>query len=281
MIFEHIMKPDMFTGITLFLFLTGTFICYTLLVAKLLDTIARLQTNLADTCRELLHVLAKGVSNIMTKKGDGDLSQELLYNKKSLSELLVESTSEKDYTEFIEKVTTIVKDLYANYQFLRQDPAPDDFQSGYFIAFQIIRGEYPTEFEQLFRMAIDKGLDERKINKLFIEQVEQGNVLELGDCVIDPMGTGLSSILQADTVRVNITFAPKEYAEKKQVELDKLKAQSEQRVAEQKEIAQQKDQALISVRIATALLDELVSEVAEKHELTELVEKIKESMGYL
>lgn len=275
------MKNDIFTGIVTFIFLTGLFVCYTLFIAKMTEKVIRLQTSLADTCRELIRVIAKGVSNIMNTKGDGDLSKEMLYNHKSLSELLVETTNEKDYTDFINGITAIVKDLYSNYQFLRQDPAKDDFQSGYFLAFQIIRGEYPVEFENLFRLAIDKGLDMVKLNKLFVEQVVNGNVLDLGECVVDPAGTGLSSILQADTVRVNVTFAPKEYAEKKQQELDKLKEQSEKRLAEQKELAEQKDRALVSVRLATALLDELVDEIAEKHELTELVEKIKESMGYL
>ena len=206
--------------------------------------------------------------------------ENVIINEQTLSDLLVEKASDADYQLFIEKLTKIVQDLYSNYQFLRQDPQPDDFMSGYFLGFQIFREEYPVEYEYLFRLAIDRGLDDVKINKLFVEALQNGTVLSLGDAIVDPNLSGCSSILQAQEIRVNIVFAPKEYMERKEELIKEKTAEMEKQKKEQQELAIQKDNVVKSARLAEAVINELVDEVAEKHELQELVKQIKESMGY-
>lgn len=261
-------------------FSTTVFICYNLFVAQTVKTIF----DLRKTAQVVLTDRATELTRKLTKILKGDVQelpeQNEIINEQTLSDLLVEKATDADYKLFLEKLTWIVKDLYANYQFLRQDPQPDDFMSGYFLGFQIFREEYPVEYEYLFRLAIDRGLDDIKINKLFVEALQNGDVLPLGDAIVDPTLSGCSSILQAQEVRVNIVFAPKEYMERKEALIEEKTAEMEKQKKEQQELAIQKDNVVKSARLAEAVINELVDEVAEKHELQELVKQIKESMGY-
>lgn len=261
-------------------FSTTVFICYNLFVAQTVKTIF----DLRKTAQVVLTDRATELTRKLTKILKGDVQelpeQNEIINEQTLSDLLVEKATDADYKLFLEKLTWIVKDLYANYQFLRQDPQPDDFMSGYFLGFQIFREEYPVEYEYLFRLAIDRGLDDIKINKLFVEALQNGEVLPLGDAIVDPNLSGCSSILQAQEVRVNIVFAPKAYMERKEELIEEKTAEMEKQKKEQQELAIQKDNVVKSARLAEAVINELVDEVAEKHELQELVKQIKESMRY-
>ena len=261
-------------------FSTTVFICYNLFVAQTVKTIF----DLRKTAQVVLTDRATELTRKLTKILKGDVQelpeQNEIINEQTLSDLLVEKATDADYKLFLEKLTWIVKDLYANYQFLRQDPQPDDFMSGYFLGFQIFREEYPVEYEYLFRLAIDRGLDDIKINKLFVEALQNGEVLPLGDAIVDPNLSGCSSILQAQEVRVNIVFAPKAYMERKEELIEEKTAEMEKQKKEQQELAIQKDIVVKSARLAEAVINELVDEVAEKHELQELVKQIKESMRY-
>lgn len=261
-------------------FSTTVFICYNLFVAQTVKTIF----DLRKTAQVVLTDRATELTRKLTKILKGDVQelpeQNEIINEQTLSDLLVEKATDADYKLFLEKLTWIVKDLYANYQFLRQDPQPDDFMSGYFLGFQVFREEYPVEYEYLFRLAIDRGLDDIKINKLFVEALQNGEVLPLGDAIIDPNLSGCSSILQAQEVRVNIVFAPKAYMERKEELIEEKTAEMEKQKKEQQELAIQKDNVVKSARLAEAVINELVDEVAEKHELQELVKQIKESMRY-
>lgn len=262
-------------------FSTTVFICYNLFVAQTVKTIFDLRKKAQVVLTERATELTKKLTKIL--KGDVQELPEkenVIINEQTLSDLLVEKASDADYKLFIEKLTEIVKDLYSNYQFLRQDPQPDDFMSGYFLGFQVFREEYPVEYEYLFRLAIDRGLDDIKINKLFVEALQNGEVLPLGDAIVDPNLSGCSSILQAQEVRVNIVFAPKAYMERKEELIEEKTAEMEKQKKEQQELAIQKDNVVKSARLAEAVINELVDEVAEKHELQELVKQIKESMRY-
>lgn len=227
--------------------------------------------------------ITTNIKAILKKEEDvlEDTAIPVLVNEKNLEELLVDTATDADYQTFLDEIVWVVQDLYKNYQFLRQDPTPDDYNSGYYLAFQFIRGEYPEKYEKLFRLAIDRGLDPIKLNNLFVERAEKGEVLALGNAEVDSTQTGLSSILQGQDVRISITFAPKAYMEKKQELIDARQKEYEEKLAEQQEIAKQKDDALKSIRLAQVVLNNLVDEIAEKHDLQELVNQTKESMGYL
>lgn len=222
-------------------------------------------------------ILTKEISKILEGE-QVNMSNEIIKNTRPLSELLEERATDIAYDSFVEKLGNIVKDLYENYQFLQQNPAKDDFTSGYFLGFQVIREEYPVEYENLFRMAIDANLDELEINKRFIKAIKEGKVIPLGTAVIDEMQTGCSSILQAQVVRVNIVFGTPEYMEKQEAEREKRKEDIEKEREKQLEVLKAKDSILNTLRLTEAVANELIDEVAEKHELTELVTKFREGL---
>lgn len=206
---------------------------------------------------------------------------EITENTKTLSGLLENHATEEDYKNFIETLIEVIKDLYANFQFLRQDPAEEDYFSGYFLAMQVIRQEYPREYESLFRLSVDKGLKPLKLSQLFVEYLKEGKVIPLGDAVIDESQSGISSIMQGDTVRVNITFAPKSYMEKKQEILDKRKEDNDKEAKRLQEEAKDKDAALNAIRVATKVLEEATDRVVKENNLETLVEDTKKALGML
>lgn len=261
-------------------FSTLYYLCYNLLVAQQVRDKALTSRALTSLQRYQLQEVTTKLQLLLKKEGN-DLTDTVRMNTKSLSDLLVDEATEADYLTFVEGIAEVVRDLYKNYQFLRQDPAPEDYTSGYFLVFQFIRGEYPEKYEELFRLAIDKGLDQLKINQLFVEKVAEGDVLALGNAEIDTAQTGVSSILQGQDVRVSITFAPEEYAKRKQEQLDEFVEKRNAEREAQMELAKQKDDALKAIRLAEVVINELIEDIAEKHELEELVSKTKESLGYL
>lgn len=277
------MKISFFELFIIFTFSFTYYVCYNFLVANLVKKNVEMKEELTLLLTDKVTSITTNIKAILKKEEDvlEDTAIPVLVNEKNLEELLVDTATDADYQTFLDEIVWVVRDLYKNYQFLRQDPAPDDYNSGYYLAFQFIRGEYPEKYENLFRLAIDKGLDPIKLNNLFVERAEKGEVLALGNAEVDSTQTGLSSILQGQDVRISITFAPKAYMEKKQELIDARQKEYEEKLAEQQEIAKQKDDALKSIRLAQVVLNNLVDEIAEKHDLQELVNQTKESMGYL
>jgi hypothetical protein len=143
---------------------------------------------------------------------------------------------------------------------------------------QVIRAEYPVEYENLFRLAVDKNLNELEINKRFVEAVKDGKVLPLGEAVIDELQTGCSSILQAQEVRVNIVFGTKEYMAKQEEERKERQAKLEEERERAMEVLKTKDDVLNTLRVTEALANELTDEVAEKYDLMELVNSMREGL---
>lgn len=262
-------------------FHTLVFVCYNWLVAHFTTIIVRLSDRLRKESVQETKDVISDLADIF-KGEEQTVTEEIkeISNNKSLSAMLVQEATEADYNEFVDKVSEIVRELYKNYQFLRQDPAPDDFVSGYFLAFQIVHEQYPVEYEYLFRLAIDRGLNPVKINEVFVERLSEGKVLDLGDTIVYKGVSGISSILQGEAVRVNITFATPEYYEKGKELQEKQIKELDDRKAKQAEEAKQKDAILKSLRVASEVLEQLTDEVAEKYDMEELVKKIREGLGY-
>lgn len=259
------------------MFATIVYVVYNLVVAKMVGELLELRTLAKEGLTSKAETITKEITQIL----EGEqlkMSKEVIKNTRTLNELLEERATEEAYNTFVEKLGSIVRDLYENYQFLQQNPAKDDFTSGHFLGFQVIREEYPVEYENLFRMAVDSNLDEVEISKRFVKAVKEGKVIPLGTAVIDEIQTGCSSILQAQVVRVNIVFGTPEYMAKQEEERNKRLEEIEKEKAEQLAVLKAKDSILNTLRLTEMVANELVDEVAEKHELTELVTKFREGL---
>lgn len=134
-------------------------------------------------------------------------------NSLTLQELTEVTDEPEAYTEYLEVITGIIKELYQKYRFIQGKPTIGDYQSGYYLSFTISRANLPTEYEFLFRTAISNSLNIDTVNSLFIDLVKDGSILDLGDVEITE-GTALSPATQGDDIIANIVFMPRDYYEK-------------------------------------------------------------------
>ncbi|AIA64268.1 hypothetical protein [Listeria phage List-36] len=203
-------------------------------------------------------------------------------NTKTLEQTLNTVAEEKDYDLFLSTLAGVVKSLYKEYQFLRQDPAPEDKTSGNILIFQIFRGDpdgYAKDFDTLFKIAVDRNLEHRKISQKFFEWVEKGKFLELGDnIVISRDGTGVSSIVESVELKVFITFMTKSYAEEREEFLAKEKEKQEEAKKKEEERLALKEESYKALGEATEMLNTLMEEQGvSPEEIALALEQGKES----
>lgn len=187
-----------------------------------------------------------------------------LENKKNLGELLVTTATQEDYKEFVDALLPSLKELYKSYQFQLLKPNPGDFVSGYALGFQLFRLEMEETYDYLFRLAIDKGMTEKGITLMFAEAVRNGELFDLGDVSIIDFGTGVSSILSGDDLRIYIAFATPEYMEKKAEAEAKAQAERDELKAKQEEMLAKREAAYDTLEEATDVLSRMTEEALEQ-----------------
>lgn len=227
--------------------------------------LASREKELADT-EEKLDVIAKNIYtsvNILggihnMTEGNKEVKEvKKAKNTLSVSEMMSQKAEEKDYDEFIETISAIIKKQYESLEFLRQDPAPEDYQSGYCLIFQVYRGEYPETYDRLFSLAVLKHLEEGKISRKFKDAVESGKVIPIGDVKIEALGTGISSITQGNDVRVLITFKTQEYIKAGEEAVKKAEKEQAEKVKEDQQLLEDKKEAIQAVNRATRVLNDI------------------------
>lgn len=204
-----------------------------------------------------------------------EIEMKEITNTKSLDQLLKTEATQEDYDAFVEEIATWTKELYKEYKFQLLQPGFEDYESGYAVVFQMFKEEKPELFENLFKQAIDKGLTDVQVNDTFVKLVKEGRVVDLGDVEIDEVGTGMSSILQGDDLRLFITFVTPEYKEKKE---EVLKEKEEKlKVAEEKreEANKKREYAYATIVEASAVLKNMTEEAIKGN--PELVEAYEEA----
>jgi hypothetical protein len=205
-----------------------------------------------------------------------------IINQKSLSDMLETKATDADYEEYFTILIPIIRELYATYEFLRQDPAPDDFTSANCLIFDFSRDEFSMEYTKLFRLAIDRGLDDKEIVPRFVDKLVNGEVLELGTVQIVPEQSGVSSVLQGKEIRVLVTFMTEEYAVKRAEVLDKNKAEQDNKIDELNK-AQEEGERLRDIRLkayaemdkATEVLSLLTQKNIDAYDLSEELSTMK------
>lgn len=260
-----------FCGILVIGIGTASFIVYCLLTGLVLW---RKRVNKEKLKRALEQEALKLVEVATKQIRERELQMKTITNTKALNELLVHTATQEDYDNFVLDIAEWVGELYRDYKFQFLQPAEEDFESGYAVVFQMFRPEKPELFDNLFKLAIDRGLTDAEINETFVKLVKEGKVLELGDIEIDERGTGMSSILQGDDLRLFITFVTPEYKEKKEEILkereEKLAVENEKRA----EADKKREAAYRAIVEASAVLSNMTKEVVEQHpELTEAYEE--------
>lgn len=202
----------------------------------------------------------------------------MITNEKSLEQLLIPTTEDKHYEEFLDVFINLLQKKYKEYQFQLGKPAEDDYISGYNLAFIIHPQEHPDEHEELFRLAVNYSLDIDHLNELFVERVKTGDVVELGDdIVISEEGTGTTTILQGGTVQAFINFRTTEEVEKSKEQETKEEEERKKEREELKKKQEARKEAYDALREATKALEEVNSETKER--FPELPETVKRAQN--
>lgn len=211
-----------------------------------------------------------------------------LINTKSLTELLTTEPTEADYQLFIHVLAEVIQQEYKNYRFLRQDPSPTDKLSGHCLIFNIHRDLNLSSFNRLFKLTVDRGLKDIDIHNYFVDAVVNGKILDLGGAVIVQDETGVSSILQGDSIRVIITFMTADYAKERQEQLDIMREKQEEAENEQKEklelakqLQEARTKAYAEIESATTILKLLNEKAIDTYGLAEDIKKLKEEITTL
>ena len=224
-----------------------------------------LQEDALTIREEFLEVYATEKRNLVQQiRTLEDVILTKLENKKNLSELLITTATQDDYKEFVDALLPSLRDLYKSYQFQLLKPNPGDFVSGYALGFQLFRLEMEETYDYLFRLAIDKGMTEKGITLMFSEAVKNGELFDLGDVSIIDFGTGVSSILSGEDLRIYIAFATPEYMEKKAEAEAQAQAEREELKAKQEEMLAKREEAYDTLQEATDVLSRMTEEALEK-----------------
>lgn len=224
-----------------------------------------LQEDALTIREEFLEVYATEKRNLVQQiRTLEDVILTKLENKKNLSELLITTATQDDYKEFVDALLPSLRDLYKSYQFQLLKPNPGDFVSGYALGFQLFRLEMEETYDYLFRLAIDKGMTEKGITLMFSEAVKNGELFDLGDVSIIDFGTGVSSILSGEDLRIYIAFATPEYMEKKAEAEAKAQADREEIKAKQEEMLAKREEAYDTLQEATDVLSRMTEEALDK-----------------
>ena len=224
-----------------------------------------LQEDALTIREEFLEVYATEKRNLVQQiRTLEDVILTKLENKKNLSELLITTATQDDYKEFVDALLPSLRDLYKSYQFQLLKPNPGDFVSGYALGFQLFRLEMEETYDYLFRLAIDKGMTEKGITLMFAEAVRNGELFDLGDVSIIDFGTGVSSILSGEDLRIYIAFATPEYMEKKAEAEAQAQAEREELKAKQEEMLAKREEAYDTLQEATDVLSRMTEEALDK-----------------
>lgn len=224
-----------------------------------------LQEDALTIREEFLEVYATEKRNLVQQiRTLEDVILTKLENKKNLSELLITTATQEDYKEFVDALLPSLRDLYKSYQFQLLKPNPGDYVSGYALGFQLFRLEMEETYDYLFRLAIDKGMTEKGITLMFSEAVKNGELFDLGDVSIIDFGTGVSSILSGEDLRIYIAFATPEYMEKKAEAEAQAQAEREELKAKQEEMLTKREEAYDTLQEATDVLSRMTEEALDK-----------------
>ena len=240
------------------------------------------ERNKLDKERAKLQNEIKRISGIIRRevnKGEilgGDSVMELK-NTNSLEQLLEVRAKEEDYDLALEMLIGEVKRKYEEFQFKFLKPQPGDFFSGYAVTFEILPGKDSEFLHNLFKLVIGKNLSEGKLADLFVEEVKKGNVIDLGDVILDDTGTGMSSLLTGEPVTVAISFETEEYKEKRLEREEEQKKEEEEQKAKQAKFEELRMESHKALTEASVILKEMSAEIVKEHpEYLEAYERMRE-----
>lgn len=101
----------------------------------------------------------------------------------TLTQLLTVKPTEDDYERILEKLIKLFKLTYNEYKFYVAKSS-DETQAPNFLQVTSPAIEYPELHRDIFKMAVNTGMDMLTLQKKFAEKVAEGKVADLGNGVV-------------------------------------------------------------------------------------------------
>lgn len=244
--------------------------------------IKREEANKIQKEKETLQKEIKRISGIIREevnKGEilGGDSRMVLENNNNLGQLLEVKAEQEDYDLALAMLIKEVQGLYKDFKFKLLKPQTGDYLSGYAITFEISDRREGSTLRELFKRVIAKNMSEGKLADLFVEEVKNGNVIEIGDVILDEYATGMSSLVTGEPVTVVISFETEEYKVKRKEQEEEQKAEAEKQKEKQENLEKLRVEAHKAITEASVILKEMSKEIVEAHpEYVEAYEKVRE-----
>ena len=175
-------------------------------------------------------------------------------NEFNLQELVEHEAGEKEYQEYVDLMIESIKKAYDNFEFNKTNPVSGQEDLGWRLEF-VLSKDKTENYNELRKTILSNNLEGDKISEMFSESVEDGEVLELGEAVVNGMYTGVGGTALSDSFQAMISFTTPQFEEEVKEAKEKAKEQAEKDLAEEREKEKKQVEAYAKISAVQQNLD--------------------------
>ena len=193
------------------------------------------------------------------------IQEEFINNMKNefnLQELVEHEAGEKEYQEYVDLMIESIKKAYDNFEFNKTNPVSGQEDLGWRLEF-VLSKDKTENYNELRKTILSNNLEGDKISEMFSESVEDGEVLELGEAVVNGMYTGVGGTALSDSFQAMISFTTPQFEEGVKEAKEKAKEQAEKDLAEEQEKEKKQVEAYAKISAVQQNLDSSLRDALE------------------
>ena len=194
------------------------------------------------------------------------IQEEFINNMKNefnLQELVEHEAGEKEYQEYVDLMIESIKKAYDNFEFNKTNPVSGQEDLGWRLEF-VLSKDKTENYNELRKAILSNNLEGDKISEMFSESVEDGEVLELGEAVVNGMYTGVGGTALSDSFQAMISFTTPQFEEEVKEAKEKAKEQAEKDLAEEREKEKKQVEAYAKISAVQQNLDSSLRDALEE-----------------
>ena len=194
------------------------------------------------------------------------IQEEFINNMKNefnLQELVEHEAGEKEYQEYVDLMIESIKKAYDNFEFNKTNPVSGQEDLGWRLEF-VLSKDKTENYNELRKTILSNNLEGDKISEMFSESVEDGEVLELGEAVVNGMYTGVGGTALSDSFQAMISFTTPQFEEEVKEAKEKAKEQAEKELAEEQEKEKKQVEAYAKISAVQQNLDSSLRDALEE-----------------
>ena len=194
------------------------------------------------------------------------IQEEFINNMKNefnLQELVEHEAGEKEYQEYVDLMVESIKKDYDNFEFNKTNPVSGQEDLGWRLEF-VLSKDKTENYNELRKLILSNNLEGDKISEMFSESVEEGEVLELGEAIVNEMYTGVGGTALSDSFQAIISFTTPQYEEEVKEAKEKAKEEAEKQLAEEQEKDKKQVEAYAKISAVQQNLDSSLRNALEE-----------------